>query len=60
MDILLKEVTVIDPASDFHQQQVDVFVQNGFLTEIGEIERPSDQTISLRGLHVSPGFTDVF
>jgi dihydroorotase len=60
MDILLKEVTVIDPASDFHQQQVDVFVQNGFLTEIGTIDRPSDQTISLGGLHVSPGFTDVF
>lgn len=60
MDILLKEVTVIDPASSFHRQRVNVFIQNGFVTEIGSVERPADQTISHQGLHISPGFTDVF
>lgn len=60
MDILLKDVTIIDPASPFHQQPVDVFVQNGFVSQIGTVDRQADQTIALEGLHVAPGFTDIF
>lgn len=60
MDILLKDVTVIDPASPFHQQQVDVFFQNGFIAEIGTLNHPADQVISQDGLHLSPGFADIF
>lgn len=60
MDILLKEVTVIDTASSFHRQQVDIFIQNGFVTEIGTFDRSADKTISVNGLCIFPGFTDVF
>lgn len=60
MDILLKDVTVIDTASPFHQQQVDVFIQKGFVAEVGTIDRSADQTITQEGLHLSPGFTDIF
>lgn len=60
MDILLKDVTICDPSSHFHQQRVDVLVQNGFLSEIGTINKEADKVISLEGLHAAPGFTDIF
>ncbi len=60
MDILLKGVTVIDAASSFHRQQLDILVQNGFVSEIGAIDGSADKTISVSGLCISPGFTDVF
>ena len=60
MDILIKDVTVIDPSSPFHQQRVSLFIQNGFVSEIGTVDREVEKTISLEGLHVTPGFTDLF
>lgn len=60
MDILLKGVTVIEPYSPFHQKAVDVFIQNGFIVEIGAIEREADRIIAIDDLHISPGFTDIF
>ncbi|MDB5205634.1 MAG: dihydroorotase [Flavisolibacter sp.] len=60
MDILLKGVTVIDPFSPFHQQTIDIFIQNGFIAEIGTVEKAVDQEVIIEALHVSPGFTDIF
>ncbi|GAA4753145.1 dihydroorotase [Flavisolibacter ginsenosidimutans] len=60
MDIVLKGVTVADPFSPFHLQTSDVFIQNGFIAEIGNLSRISEETIAVEGLHVSPGFADVF
>lgn len=60
MDILLKDVTICDPTSSFHQQRVDVLVQNGFITAIGTIQKETEKIVSLEGLHIAPGFTDVF
>lgn len=60
MDILLKGVTISDPSSPFHQQQVDLFLQNGFFTEIGTVQRNADQVITLDRLCAAPGFVDVF
>jgi dihydroorotase len=60
MDILLKGVTVIDPSSTFHWQTTDLLIQRGFIVEIGTIDRAVDHTINIEGLHVSPGFTDIF
>lgn len=60
MDILLKDVTVIDTASSFHRQQVDIFIQNGFVTEIGTVDRSADKILTADGLCIFPGFTDVF
>jgi dihydroorotase len=60
MDILLKGVTVIDPSSPFHQQTLDILVQNGFIAEAGAIEKVVDKIISIKDLHVAPGFADIF
>lgn len=60
MDLLLKDVTVIDTTSSFHQQQVDVFIQNGIVAEIGTFDRPADEVIRQEDLHITPGFTDIF
>ena len=60
MDILLRQVRIIDPSSPFHQQQKDIFIQNGQIIEIGSINRSADQTINIEGLCVSTGWVDVF
>ena len=60
MDILLRQVRVIDPSSPFHQQIVDIFIQNGRIADIGKIDRKADQEINIKGLHVSGGWLDVF
>lgn len=60
MDIVLKGVTVIDPSSPFHQQTTDIFIQNGFIVETGNINIKADQELAVEGLHISPGFTDIF
>lgn len=60
MDIVLKAVTVIDPSSPFHRQTTDLFIQNGFVAETGNVPSAADEVIAIDGLHVAPGFTDVF
>src|SRR6476646_4985986 len=60
MDILLRQVRIIDPSSPFHQQQTDIFIQNGQITEIGSINRSADQTVNIEGLCVSAGWVDLF
>ncbi|HEY0356147.1 MAG TPA: dihydroorotase [Flavisolibacter sp.] len=60
MEILLRQVNIIDPSSPFHQQEKDIFIQNGVITEIGQVSRKADREIAMEGLSVSPGFTDVF
>ena len=60
MDILLRQVRIIDPSSPFHLQQTDIFIQNGQIAEIGSINRKSDRTIQIEGLCVSPGWVDLF
>jgi dihydroorotase len=60
MDLLLKDVIVIDSSSPFHQQRVSLFIQNGILTEIGTVQREAEKIISIEGLHIAPGFSDTF
>src|SRR5690349_14313188 len=60
MDILLRQVRILDPSSPFHQQQADIFIQNGFIAETGQVNRKADREIQISGLCVSPGWTDVF
>ena len=60
MDILLRQVRIIDPSSPFHQQKVDILVQNGFISQIGSVDAKADTEIQREGLCVSPGWTDIF
>lgn len=60
MDILLRQVRIIDPSSPFHQQTVDLFIQDGFISQIGSLQAKADKEIKIDGLCVSPGWTDIF
>ena len=51
MDILLRQVRIIDPSSPFHQQQVDILIQNGKIGQIGTIDSNATKEIQIDGLH---------
>jgi dihydroorotase len=61
MDILLKNARIIHPESAFHQQMVDIFIQNGIIMAIGQNLSANEQTqiINHEGLHVTIGFLDI-
>ncbi|MGN6164073.1 MAG: dihydroorotase, partial [Flavisolibacter sp.] len=59
MDILLRQVRIIDPFSPFHQQKVDILIQNGSIVQIGSVEA-ADKEVNITGLCASPGWTDIF
>ncbi|MGZ3859289.1 MAG: dihydroorotase, partial [Flavisolibacter sp.] len=60
MEILLRQVRIIDPSSPFHQQKVDILIQNGLISKIGSVEEKVAQEIQVQDLCVSPGWVDVF
>ncbi len=60
MDILLRQVHITDPSSPFHQQVADIFIQNGIITDIGQLSVKADREINMPGLHVSTGWLDIF
>ena len=61
MKILIKQVKVIDPFSPFNGQITDLFIENGIIRKAGSgLSEQADQEINTGGLHVSPGWFDVF
>lgn len=60
MDILVRRATIIDPFSPFHQQQIDVFIRNGVITEWGDLSNSADIVVEHDDLHLSPGWMDMF
>ena len=61
MKILIKQARVVDPSSPLNGQITDLFIDNGILTQIGpSISSKADQEIKVDGLHVSPGWVDIF
>ena len=59
MIILLKSATIIVPKSDFHNQTVDVLVDNGIIKKIAKtISETADETLNLDNLHISQGWFD--
>jgi dihydroorotase len=61
MDILLRQATIIDPSSPFHKKKADILIQNGKIAEISDqLSHSADKNIDVAGLHVSPGWVDVF
>jgi len=61
MNILIKQARIVDPASPLNGQIHDIFIEEGIITQIGKnISAKSDQEINIGGLHVSPGWMDVF
>jgi dihydroorotase len=61
MKILIRKAHIIDPASPFHNSVQDIFINNDLIEEIGAgLASTADQVIDVQGLHVSPGWVDVF
>jgi len=61
MKILIRQATIIDPGSPYHLIKQDISIDNGIIQNIQtEIPEPADKIIDLPGLHVSPGWIDVF
>ncbi|HSC53022.1 MAG TPA: dihydroorotase [Phnomibacter sp.] len=59
--LLLRQVTIADPRSTQHGQQVDILIEEGKISAIGELGNAKAQhTVEATGLFVSPGFTDIF
>lgn len=61
MKILIKQARVVDPASPLHGQISDIYIDNGIITQTGKnISQKADHVIESKGLHVSPGWMDIF
>ena len=61
MKLLIKQARVIDPHSTFNGQLADIFIEDGIITQISKsISAKADKEINIKGLHVSPGWVDVF
>ena len=61
MTILIKQAKIVAPSSSFNNQIQDIFIENGTIKKIGKkISEKADKEINIDGLHVSPGWVDVF
>ncbi|PUZ27079.1 dihydroorotase [Chitinophaga costaii] len=61
MQILVKQATIIWPASSLHGLQQDILIDQGTIAAIGQgLSAPNARVIAGAGLHVSPGWVDVF
>ena len=61
MKLLIKNARIVDPNSSFNGQITDIFIENGIISQLGaDLKQKADKEINIPGLHVSPGWVDVF
>lgn len=61
MTILIKQACIVDPSSPINGQITDIFIENGIVRRLNKnLDLKADQDIHIEGLHVSPGWMDVF
>lgn len=61
MQVHIRKARVIDPQSIFHDKVVDILVEDGIIKDIATSVSSRAQTvIQAKGLHISPGWVDVF
>ncbi|MBL0305602.1 MAG: dihydroorotase [Chitinophagaceae bacterium] len=61
MKLLIKQARIVDPSSPFNGQSADILIDNGIISKIGiALPDKADKEIAIEGLHVSPGWVDVF
>ena len=59
MKLLLKNATLLDEKSPFHNQIKDVLIEKGILTQLEDhIETDGAKVINLKNLHISSGWFD--
>lgn len=60
MKIIIKNATILDATSEFHQQKKDILVENGTIVEIASsIENKDAQLVAADNLHISQGWVDL-
>ena len=60
MNLLVKNVTIIDPQSKFNTQQCDVSVVGGKIVAIGKLQVEQNETVfDGKGAFLTPGFFDL-
>mgnify|MGYP002072272455 CR=1 FL=1 len=61
MKLLIKQARIADPASPYNGQVADILITNGRIASIAPaITEQADKELDIPGLHVSPGWADVF
>ncbi len=61
MHYLLKNTTVLDSTSSFHQQKVDVWLKDGKIEKIDKnIQAEGAEIIDFSDCYLSPGFFDIY
>lgn len=61
MTILIRQAHIIDPGSVYHSTIQDVFIDNGRIKQIGQLQNTTaDKVIEQPNLHLSPGWVDLF
>lgn len=61
MTILVRKALIKDLNSSFHNTLCDLLISNGIITQIAQnIDTQADQVIEIDGLHLSPGWVDLF
>jgi dihydroorotase len=60
MKVLIKDATIYSPSSPFHGKIKNIFIDNGVISTINDEAREADETIDIKGLHVSLGWMDCF
>jgi dihydroorotase len=61
MKLLIKKAKIVDPNSPFNGQIIDIFIDNGIISRLAtDVTVSADREINIDGLHVSPGWVDVF
>ncbi len=59
MNIILKAAKIQDPQSNYHNQTVDIKIENGIITALeSEINDPELPSYTFENLHVSQGWMD--
>lgn len=57
--ILIKQVTIADPGSDYNNRTTDIFISNGIISEIGTITKSADTTIDGKNCIATLGLFDL-
>jgi dihydroorotase len=61
MNLLIKQARVADPLSPFNGHISDIYIRNGIIASVSaSISEKADEVIAIEGMHVSPGWVDVF
>ena len=61
MKLLIKQACITDPLSSRHGTIQDILIEKGTIREMApSISEKTDQVIDQKGLHISPGWVDIF